>query len=73
MGKTKQAAEIAALALEVDDRINGMWEPTEEDEYLQRRFWSRFESLFEISRLQHGVLLTRIGSEFLRQNRELLD
>jgi len=59
--------EITALAVEMDERLNGTWQTTEEDEELQRRFWSLFES----SEL-HGVLRSRIGTEFLRQNRELL-
>ena len=65
--------EIAALASEVNDRLNGTWESTEEDELLQRRFWSRFEAVFQISQVKHGVLLSRIGAAFLRENQELLD
>ena len=60
--------EIAAVAVEMDERLNGTWRTTEEDEDLQSRFWSLFKS----SEL-HGVLLSRVGAEFLRQNRDLLD
>ncbi len=60
--------EIAAVAVEMDERLNGTWLTTEEDEELQSRFWS----LFKHSEL-HGVLLSRIGAEFLRQNRDLLE
>ena len=60
--------EITALAVEMDERLKGTWQTTEEDEELQRRF----RSLFKSSEL-HGVFLSRIGSEFLRQNQELLD
>ena len=60
--------EITALAVEMDERLKGTWQTTEEDEGLQRRFWS----LFKPGEL-HGVFLSRIGAEFLRQNRELLD
>ena len=62
------AEEITALAVEMDERLKGTWQTTEEDEELQRRFWS----LFKPSELNQ-VFLSRIGAEFLRQNRELLD
>ena len=60
--------EIRALAIEMDERLNGTWSTSEEDEKLQQRFWS----LFRTSDL-NGVFLSRIGAKFLRQNRELLD
>lgn len=60
--------EITAVAIEMDERLKGTWQATEEDEELQGRFWS----LFKPSEL-NGVFLSRIGTEFLRQNRELLD
>jgi len=60
--------EIRALAIEMDERLNGTWSTSEEDEKLQQRFWS----LFRTSNL-NGVFLSRIGAKFLRQNRELLD
>jgi putative glycosyltransferase (TIGR04372 family) len=59
--------EIAALAIEMDDRLKGMWKNTEEDEKLQERFWY----LFPKSEW-HGEIFSRIGTEFLRQNQELL-
>lgn len=64
--------EIAAVAVEMDERLNGTWQTTEEDEELQRRFWSGFENKCGVVD-RHGVLLSRIGAEFLRQNRDLLD
>jgi putative glycosyltransferase (TIGR04372 family) len=60
--------EITALAVEMDERLKGTWQTTEEDEELQRRFWS----LFKPSELP-GTIVSHIGAEFLRQNRELLD
>jgi putative glycosyltransferase (TIGR04372 family) len=60
--------EIMALAIEMDERLNGTWQPADGDRELQRRF----RSLFEGSEL-YGKLVVRIGTEFLRQNRELLD
>ena len=58
--------EITAVALEMDDRLNGIWETNEEDEELQRRFWA----LFGPDKLKSTSL--RMGAEFLRQNRDLL-
>jgi putative glycosyltransferase (TIGR04372 family) len=60
--------EITALAIEMDERLNGTWQAADEDEELQRRFWS----IYEGSEL-HGNVLARIGAEFLRQNKDLLD
>ena len=59
--------EITALATEMDERLNGSWLGTEEDEELQQRFWS----LFTPNQF-HQVFLSHIGTEFLRQNKELL-
>jgi putative glycosyltransferase (TIGR04372 family) len=60
--------EITALAIEMDERLKGKWQTTEEDEILQQRFWA----LYKPSEL-HGKIVSRIGAEFLRQNSALLD
>ena len=60
--------EITALAVEMDERLNGTWEPSEEDDELQGRFWSLFES-----NKVHGPFFSKIGADFLRQHRQLLD
>lgn len=60
--------EIVAAAVEMDERLKGTWETTEEDADLQQRFWS----LLEI-REPNQTLRPRMGAEFLRQNQELLD
>ena len=60
--------EITALVLEMDDRLNGTWQGEDEDEELQRRFWSVFPASEE-----DRPYLPRIGAEFLRRNRGLLD
>ena len=60
--------EIAALAIEMDERLQGTWQAAAEDEELQRRFWSLFAS----SGL-HGVIRSRIGAAFLREHRALLE
>lgn len=60
--------EIKDLVTEMDERLNGTWQTTEEDEELQRRF----RSLFKPSEL-HGKIVSRIGAKFLRQNLGLLN
>lgn len=59
--------EILAVAIEMDERLKGTWKTTEDDEELQRHFWSLFKS----SEL-HGNVKARIGVNFLRQNQDLL-
>jgi putative glycosyltransferase (TIGR04372 family) len=60
--------EISAVAIEMDERLKGKWMATDEDEKLQNLFWDMFPE----SEL-HGVIRSRIGAEFLRQNKGLLD
>jgi len=60
--------EILALAKEMNERLDGTWVNREEDEELQRRF----RALFPPGYRCYGFP-SRIGAEFLRQNRELLD
>lgn len=64
------AEEITALAVEMDERLKGTWQTTQEDEELQKRFWSLFKPSFQGA---HGVIKSRIGADFLRRNRELLE
>lgn len=61
--------EITTLVAEMDERLRGTWRTTEEDEHLQGRFWSLFADLRYLCDRQ----LLRVGAQFLRQNRELLD
>ena len=58
--------EINAVTIEMDERLNGTWETTLEDDELQERFWA----LFGPDKLKSPDL--RIGAEYLRENRELL-
>ncbi len=62
------AEEIAQVTLEMDDRLNGTWQESEEDRERQRRFWAAF-SPSELNR----VFSTRIGTAFLRDNPWLLE
>ena len=59
--------EICDVVDEMEKRLDGSWQDNAEDDEFQRRFWSHFES----SDL-HGVIRSRIGAKFLRDNRELL-
>ena len=60
--------EITAVTIEMDERLKGSWQTTEEDEELQKRFWALFKSSD-----WHGVIRSRIGRDFLRQNKDLLE
>jgi putative glycosyltransferase (TIGR04372 family) len=67
--------EIAALANEMVGRLNGTWQPHEDDEALQRRFWEIFPThAVDVSqgRPLHGEIRSRIGAHFLRSNRDWL-
>jgi len=54
------------LILEMDERLNGTWQASDEDEDLQQRFWA----LFGPDKLKSSDF--RIGAEYLRNNKELL-
>jgi len=59
--------EIAAVSVEMDERLKGDWETSKEDQELQERFWSAHKTAFP-----SVAINSRIGAEFLRQNRTLL-
>tara|TARA_B110000003_G_C16594196_1_gene513010 strand:- start:287 stop:1507 length:1221 start_codon:yes stop_codon:yes gene_type:complete len=58
--------EIRQVTIEMDERLNGIWEPKEEDKELQERFWL----LFGPSKIKSPNL--RIGADFLRKNKHLI-
>ena len=58
--------EICSVTIEMDDRLNGNWKSTNEDEKLQKRFWD----LFGADHLKSKNL--RIGADYLKQNKQLL-
>ena len=62
--------EISALGLEMEDRINGRWTATQEDEELQEQF----RSLARLNpRVKNAIpIRSRIGAAFLRENQALL-
>ena len=59
--------EILQVTIEMDERLNGTWETKEEDKELQERFWL----LFGPDKIKSSNL--RIGADFLRQNKDLLN
>ena len=60
--------EIAAAALEMDERLTGVWHSSLEDEELQRRFWEIFPK-----NEYHGEIRSYIGADFLRRHKDWLD
>jgi len=59
--------EILDLAIEVNERIDGNWKTTKEDEELQKKY----KSLFPKNSPCYGFP-SRIGAKFLRENKRLL-
>lgn len=67
--------EIRDVVIEMAERLNGIWQPHEDDEVLQRRFWKIFPTDAVDAgqgRLLHGEIRTRFGAHFLRNNRDWL-
>ncbi len=60
--------EICDVVTEMDERLNGTWETTEQDEELQRKLWSLFKP-----NEYNLVFRCRVGTKFLQQNKDLLD
>ena len=60
--------EITAVAIEMEERLKGTWQTTEEDEELQERFWQLFKFM-DVDQ----TLASRFGANFLRENRDLLN
>lgn len=68
--------EIAAVVLEMEGRLKGTWQTTEEDEELQRRFWEIYPVNArdaDRNRPLHGKIRARFGCQFLRDYRECLE
>jgi putative glycosyltransferase (TIGR04372 family) len=60
--------EILEVTIEMEERLKGTWVTTEDDEDLQRKFWS----LYPPSEL-HGKIYSRIGAAFIRRYQTLLE
>lgn len=61
------AEEILALATEMDARLDGAWVPEKEDDELQERYRQLFSPEHRITGYP-----SRVGTLFLRENKELL-
>jgi putative glycosyltransferase (TIGR04372 family) len=67
--------EIREVVIEMAERLNGTWQPHEDDEALQHRFGEVFPTdAVEATnkRPLHGEIRARFGAHFLRNNREWL-
>lgn len=67
--------EICDVVVEMVERLKGTWQPREDDEVLQRRFWEIFptDAKTEDGRPFHGEIRARYGAAFLRNNRWWLE
>ena len=62
--------EIVSVVMEMNQRLDGSWQPEGDDEALQNRFR---DILFSFHHQRSYGLPVRVGAEFLRQNVELLN
>ena len=63
--------EIRDVVIEMAERLTGNWQPHEDDEALQGRFWELFPGdAVDASngRSLHGEIRSRFGAQFLRDN-----
>ncbi|MDA9233981.1 TIGR04372 family glycosyltransferase [Candidatus Pelagibacter sp.] len=64
--------EIKDLVTEMDERISGTWKETEEDQLLQKKFWSIFEKNIKKLNLQNSMYgikkKSKFSANFLRNN-----
>jgi len=69
--KENSSEEIKDLVVEMEERLTGCWNETEEDLLLQKKFWSIFEeniNQLKLKLLLHGKIKSRFGAKFLRDN-----
>jgi len=67
--------EICDVVIEMEERLSGTWQPSREDEALQKKFWSIFRANFSNKyndKLMHGEIQGHFGAVFLRNNLEWL-
>ncbi|MBF0558799.1 MAG: TIGR04372 family glycosyltransferase [Nitrospirae bacterium] len=67
--------EIRDVVIEMVERLNGAWQPHDDDEDLQRLFWEIFPAdaiNVQNGRPLHGEVRARFGAAFLRNNRDWL-
>jgi len=59
--------EILDLAIEMNSRLDNTWMPGEQDKALQALYWSMFPQGHPMKGIP-----SRIGAQFLRENKDLL-
>jgi putative glycosyltransferase (TIGR04372 family) len=66
--------EIHDVVIEMEERLSGAWQPYENDEGLQERFWEIFLACLDTDsvRYLHGGIRSRFGTHFLRNNLDWL-
>ena len=67
--------EILDATKEKIDRLNNNWKIKIEDEELQKKFWTLFpiDAKNKVSGKElHGKIKSRVGTEFLKQNKNFL-
>ena len=67
--------EIRDVVIEIVKILSGTWQPHEDDETLQNRFWEIYPcEAVNVSngRPLHGEIRSRFGAQFLRDNRDWL-
>lgn len=68
--------EIYDVTVEMNERIDGTWVETEEDEALQKKYWDIVYSWYDRAGppfARHNAFVGRIGAKFLRENQYLFD
>jgi putative glycosyltransferase (TIGR04372 family) len=67
--------EILQAVLEMEARLSGSWEESEEDRQLQGKFWEIFRSSHQDFNKFHDIIHpeARVGAHFLRNNPEWLN
>ena len=67
--KDNTPAEIRDLMIEMNDRIDGTWVSSDQDEELQRQFWRMFRKVIGEDGLKiHGEFRARFGANYLRNH-----
>ena len=66
--------EIRDVVVELVGRLNGEWQPQENDEALQQDFWNIFptDAIGDNGNSLHGEIRSKFGAAFLRNDREWL-
>lgn len=67
--------EIRDVVIEMDDKIKGIWQQTDQSKILQQRFWDIFQKGVTESNRQHfhGKYLANFSSSYLLQNQQWLN